>query len=341
MTLSMRWSVCLLVASVSWMASCGGDPPPEPVTPGPTAPPPAATDTEAAGTPSPTTFPIPTEGDAANHFLDAETLFAAQQPFHQGFVYAEPSKLMGPPGQDGKARLWGLARQKEIQTQHYWRTRRAKPEEVAVGQLALVADKKGPDSVYMPPGSVKEAYGHRWWIARVVSVRSRAEGYVLVSGNYRVSPEAIRLLEGDKSPSITKQGAEDAHFIGEEHWFVSPGPLPDKGFGYVNPAVPVKPDKPLEGGEGRFIQTDNGKLTLTSNAWQTRKATRAEIKKGQLVVLCHVKTGSTYRAPKTRAEALLNRWWAVKIESTKNLAKGTVGLEGGYEAAVDGLRVIK
>lgn len=344
----MKWTTplalaCLLTAGVS---ACGGEPGPEPALPPGPAPPdtaePAATEAPDAPPATPgTPLPVPTEGDPANHYLDGETLFTATAPFQHNFIYAHPAKQLAPPGADGKAKFWDFHTKKEFATKHFWKSRAAKPDELAVGPLALIAHKKNSEGVYVAPGSVKEAYEVRWWITRIVSVRPKAEGYVLLSGSYRAAPDAIRFLEGDTSPRITKQGKEDAHFLAEEHWFVGNAPLPDKSFLYLDPAVPAKPDKPLEGGEGRFVATNSGKVVLTAHAWQTRKATRADLKKGKLVVAPHVKEGKIYRAPKTRAEALGNRWWAVKIADTKKLGTGIVGLEGGYEVKTDGLRIIK
>jgi hypothetical protein len=188
---------------------------------------------------------------------------------------------------------------------------------------------------------VEDAYSSRWWITRIVSVRPVAEGYVLLAGNFRAAPDAIRYLDGDDSPSITKQGKEDAHFIAEEHWFAGRQALPEKNYIYIDPAVPVSPDEPLKGGEGRFVLTDSGQILQTANAWQTRMAKPADLKKGQLVIAPHIKDGTTYRAPKTRAEALASRWWVVKISDTKTSTKGTVGVEGGFLVATDALRVVK
>jgi len=324
---------------------CGGQATPEPTAPAPT-PEPSAVATEPA--PAPETPPaavqppsIPEKGDAANHYLDGETWFTATSGYENNYIYADPSKQLAPPGQDGKAKFWDFFAKKETERQHFWKSHAAKKEELAVGKLALLAHKKDGNGVYVAPASVEEAYSSRWWITRIVSVRPVAEGYVLLAGNFRAAPDAIRYLDGDDSPSITQQGKEDAHFIADEHWFAGRQALPEKNYVYVDPAVPVSPDQPMKGGEGRFVLTNSGQILQTANAWQTRMAKPADLKKGQLVIAPHIKDGATYRAPKTRAEALAARWWAVKITDTKTAAKGTVGVDGGYSVATNALRVVK
>lgn len=331
-----------LIAGSLAAASCGGDPAPQPVAPASqptTAAPAPATATAEPATPA-TPLAIPESGDPANHYLDGETLFISQQAYRSNFTYASPAKLLAPAGQDGKSTFWNFNTKKEDRTQHFWKSRAAKPEELAVGPLALIAHKKGPQGIYVGPSSVKEAYEMRWWITRIVSVRPQSEGYVLLASGYRAAPSAIRFLEGDQSPTIRQQGKEDAHFLASEHWFVGRGPLPERNHVYLDPAVPAKPDAPMAGGEGRFVLTDSGAILLTAHAWQTRMATRADLKKGQLVIAPNIKQGKTYRAPKTRAEALSTRWWAVKILDTKNLGSGTVTVEGPYEVATDALRIV-
>jgi len=339
-----------LICLASLTAGCGGDPARGPAspeaTPEPAAPAAPAASTEpavpTAVTASPALPPpIPETADPANHYLDGDTWFTANVAYDANFIYAQPAQQLAPPGQDGKTKFWDFYAKKEFSTQHFWKSRAAKPEELAVGQLALLAHKKDGQGVYVAPGSVKEAYGTRWWITRVVSTRPQAEGFVLLAGGYRAAPSSIRFLEGDTSPAIKMQGKEDAHFLADEHWFAGREALPEANHHYVDPAVPAKPDAPMEGGEGRFVLTNTGKLLLTAHAWQTRMAKRGELKKGQLVIAPNLKDGSKYRAPKTRVEALASRWWAVKIEDTGNLAKGSVKVAGGYEIAADALRIVK
>ncbi|MBW2264322.1 MAG: hypothetical protein JRG91_20335 [Deltaproteobacteria bacterium] len=95
---------------------------------------------------------------------------------------------------------------------------------------------------------------------------------------------------------------------------------------------------PFEGGEGRFLSLNNGKILDTAHAWQTKVATKKDIKVGAQVLVPDIKDGSIYRAPKTRKEALFSRWWFVKIEKKQ---KKSVIVEGGYEVNLDALRVVK
>jgi len=333
--------VCVVLLGAG--IGCGGGQ--EPGATAPTSSPSATTATAAtstAATPASaikTPIAIPDEGDPANHYLGADIVFAANQAYVNGTNYCYPAKLLAEPaGTEAKAKLWNFVSKKEMETQHFWRTHKAKPDEIVVGKIALMAHRKGSERLYVPPSSVTEAYTERWWMARIISTRSRDDGYVVVSGAYRIKPDAIRMLEGDGSPALGKQGAEDEHFIGEEHWFVGNAAMPKKGNRYVYPGLPLKPDKPFDGGEGRFLQLPGGKIVLTAHAWQTRRATKADWKKGQRVVIPDYKDGKKYRAPKTRVEAVSRRWWSVLIEEVSG---DTLKVEGGYEVAADATRVIK
>ena len=95
---------------------------------------------------------------------------------------------------------------------------------------------------------------------------------------------------------------------------------------------------PMDGGERRFVALNNGMIFDTAHAWQTRRAKGKDVKKGALVLVPDVKEGGIYRAPKTRKEALFNRWWFVRIVKKK---KTSVMVEGGYEVAIEALRVMR
>ncbi len=331
----------------SWIVGCGGDQPqPTVATTTPTTPPPEAT---AVATSKPAASPsraLPKTGEPANHYLQDDVWLIANAAYKQGHVYVTVgTQLSEPSGPKNLAKFYDYYSSEEVEGSHFWKSRAAKAEEVVPGKLvALVDGPPGKEKIYGAPSSVEKAHQSRWWLARVVNQRSKADGFVLLAGGYRVVPTALRLLEGDDSPALGQQGAEDAHFIGEEHWFASRQPLPTAGgYSYLAPALPVKPEAPLDGGEGAFIELTTGKLDRFSHVWQTRIATKADLKKGQVVIAPELKAAGkskTYRAPKTRVEALKTRWWAVKLDDVRGLGKGIVSGRG-YSFEVGALRVAK
>lgn len=280
--------------------------------------------------------PIPTEGDPADHFLGHGDLFASTQAYTHGSGYAEPVLEIAPLDGDGMATFRLVRTGKVLETAHFWKTHKAAADEIKVGVIALMADRKDAQGIYAPPNTVDEAYSHRWWMARIASVKPLAsKGFVWVAGGYKVSPDAIRILEGDDSPALVLEGKEDAHFIQADHWVAGTGPLPQGGTMNVNLAAPAGP---FEGGEGRFVNITNGQIWDTSHAWQTKIAAKKDLKEGVHVLVPNVKDGSVYRAPQTRKEALFGGWWFAKVEKVQ---KTTVMVSGGYEVAMDALRVVK
>ncbi len=334
---------------ISWalilplLASCGGDQPP-PVTP---PPPPADTATATAAPPEPeVSRELPKTGDPANHYLQDDVWLTASKAYEQGYVYGTIAVQLAPrSGPKNRAKFFDFYSSKETERAHFWRTRAAKADQIVPGKIVAVVDRPGgQDALYGPPESVEQAYQSRWWLARVVNQRSKGDGFVLLAGGHRAVPTALRLLEGDDSPALSKQGTEDAHFIGEEHWFAARQPLPSgTSHIYLALSLPVKPEAPLEGGEGVFMETKSGKLARFSHVWQTRVASKGDLKKGQVVLAPDLKkqgAAKTYRAPKTRIEALNTRWWAVVLDDVSGASKGTVK-GGAYTFAIGALRVVK
>jgi hypothetical protein len=279
---------------------------------------------------------VPSEGDPNDHFLGHGPLFAGSQSYTQGNLYVEPVIEVAPPGNTGKGTFKIVRTGKQMETAHFWKTRRAQKADLKVGTIALMLDRKNAQGIYSAPKTVKQSYGSRWWLARIVSVKAlESGGYVWVASGYKVAADAIRILEGVDAPALDLGGDEDAHFIKPDHWVAGRSPIPQKGYVYVSLSAAVSP---MDGGERRFVALNNGMIFDTAHAWQTRRAKDKDVKKGALVLVPDVKEGGIYRAPKTRKEALFNRWWFVRIEKKK---KTSVMVEGGYEVAIEALRVMR
>ncbi|MBW2264475.1 MAG: hypothetical protein JRG91_21120, partial [Deltaproteobacteria bacterium] len=189
---------------------------------------------------------IPTEGDPSDHFLGHGDLFAGKAAYTHGTLYVEPVIEIAPPGSTGKGTFRLVRTGKTLETAHFWKTHKADKGEIKVGVIALVNNRKDDQGIYAAPGTVKQAYDHRWWAARIVSVKPlEPKGFVWVAGGYKVDADAIRILEGDDSPALTIEGDEDAHFIQADHWVSGTSPLKDKGHTYVSISAAVSP---FEGG---------------------------------------------------------------------------------------------
>jgi hypothetical protein len=279
---------------------------------------------------------VPTTGDPADHFLGHGNLFAGHQRYIQGTVYVEPVIEVAPPGRTGKGTFRIVRTGKLLETEHFWKTRKAQKSDLKIGVIALLSEHKDAQGIYAAPKTVEEAYDGRWWMARIASVMPlESKGFVWVAGGYKVAPGAIRVLEGDGSPTVVLEGGEDKQFIRLDHWVAGHTPLPDRGTSYASISVAVRQ---FDGGEGRFMSLHDGKIFDTAHAWQTRIATKKDVQPGVHVLVPDVKDGKVYRAPKTRQEALFNRWWWVKVEKVKGKQ---VFVEGGYETTIDALRVAK
>lgn len=279
---------------------------------------------------------VPTEGDPEDHFLGHGDLFAGYAAYSQGTAYVEPVIEIAPPGDTGKGTFKQVRTGTHMETEHFWKTHKATKDELKVGVIALMDETKDDQGIYSAPGTVEQAYDGRWWMARIVSVKPlESKGYVWVAGGYKVAPDAIRLLEGDDSPTVTLEGEEDAHFVRSDHQIAGYQALPEQGNIYVSICAAVGP---MDGGEGRFINLNKGVIFDTAHAWKTKIADKKDIKVGGHVIVPEFKDGGIYAPPKTRKDALFNRWWIVKVEKKQ---KKTVIVDGDYEVAIDALRVIE
>ncbi len=294
--------------------------------------------------------PVPAAGNAGpavggpdcpnpeNHCLAEDILFAGKKGFDKGYIYADPARMTAEPGPSGEATFMSVRDGANLVTSHYWRTRAAQANELAIGALAVMMHRS-QGGFYVAPTTRDEANKHRWWIARIVSNNTLDQGYVVVSGGYKVNANGIRVIVGDESPTVAANRQEDAHFLQPGHWIVSKKPLPEKGYSYASLALAVKAPSEETGGEGDFLLTRDGSYEWTRYAWQTRPATEADLRPGVHVFMLHRSKGGLYIAPESRVDALAKRWWTAKIVDASELYKGVVQVAGGYKVAVDGLRV--
>jgi hypothetical protein len=275
----------------------------------------------------------------ANHCLAEDVVLVASRGLdNRAYIYLEPSRQTGPANSAGEATFLTLRQGKDLTTRHAFRTRPAHDEDLAVGALAVMLHRK-EGQIYRAPSTRKEAQSHTWWLARIVSVASVDQGFVVVSGGYKIAPNAVRVVEGDDSPRVTVSSEADAHFLSPDHWIVADRELGNRKYVYAQAAAPIQAPSPATKGEGHFILLDKGAITWSAHAYRSRPATKADMRVGMTVIAFHRKDGPVYAPPRERSEALTGRWWVAKVVDTSSLHRGTVDVAGGYTIRVDAIRV--
>lgn len=278
--------------------------------------------------------------DAANHCLDADVIFTGDSAFEQGYESVHASRQSGQPDAQGEADFLQLGDGKSVRTKYFWKTHRAAPAEIQVGALVIALDR-AENNVYRAPRTRQEALESAWFLARIVNVDSVAQGYVLVSGGYRVSTDGLRAVDGDTSPRVQVSGAEDAHFWHPDYYFLASQPLPTQGYESGHLAVAIKEPSPQTNGDGQFINLQTGKIVWSKHAWKTRPAADADLKIGAYMFMMDRAQDSLYHAPQSREQAITSTWFVAKLVDTKEMYKGAVQVAGGYRVARPGLRVAK
>ena len=273
-----------------------------------------------------------------NHCLPADVLIVSQKAFDKGFVYAHPARQMGQPGPTGEATYLALNNGKEIVTAHAYATRVMAPSDIAVGRLVVMFHAQDA-GFYRKPKNTAEATGRRWWIARITNVMGLSQGYVQVSGGYKVQSDNLRSIDGDQSPAVALSGAEDHQFVRADHWIVANKPLPEKNYIQASVGVAVALPSPETKNQGHFIRVNNGKILWTQHAWRTRPATEADLQIGRYAFMPHTQKDKVYQIGKDRAATIGRRWWIAKITDTSEAFKGVITVSGGYKVALTSMRV--
>lgn len=281
--------------------------------------------------------PAPSCATPHDHCLEPDDVLVSD-PFESAYVDAWVGKQTAPPNSAGEATYMILSDGSTRTSRTAYRSRRAAPNEIAVGALVAVLNASEND-IYRAPQDRQQAMGTPWFVARVVSLDPLPE-HVVVSGGYKAAPDAIRIIDGDDGPRLTVPGAEDASFIKPEHWLVGTDPLPNDSYITVRLAFAVQPPSPQTRDEGDFFITGSGERLWTKHAWKTRPATEADIKLGAHVAVFDGSSDNVYRGPSSRIEALAGTYFIAKVTDTSELFKGVVTVAGNYRAQLSGLRVL-
>ena len=276
-----------------------------------------------------------------DHCLTGDDVLVAKKAYGTGYVYLEAAVQQSQPEASGEAKFMSRRNGETVISRHFHQTRPASVNELSVGRIAVMFHGKKKDGIYQPPPNREKAHSGRWWMARIASVAPASNGYVIVAQGYKIATTNLRYIEGDESPTAVVGGAEDAHFLRDDHWIIGEDKLPDSGYDYVGVGAPIQAPSAETRGEGHFIRTRDGQIMWTEHAWSTRPATKNDIQVGHHIIMFHgKKTNGVYQAPRSRADALSGRWWTAKVVDDSRLYKNVVGVAGGYQIALDNARVI-
>lgn len=141
-------------------------------------------------------------------------------------------------------------------------------------------------------------------------------------------------------PRSAPHSGEDTHFIQPDDYFISDKPLGNRSYIYVSLAKMVAAPSPNTKDEGEFMKVRNGENQWTNVIWQSRPATRNELKLGMHLIMFHDNhSKGVYQGPRKKDQARNGAWWYAKITDMTDMYKGYVTVSGGYKVGLDNLRV--
>jgi hypothetical protein len=136
------------------------------------------------------------------------------------------------------------------------------------------------------------------------------------------------------------RGAEDEHFIQSDDYFVAKEDLGRHSYIYVSLAKMVTPPSAGSKYEGEFMKVHDGQNIWTSYIWQTRTASKNELKLGMHFIAFHDNNErGIYQAPNKKDRARGGTWWYAKITDMSDAYKGYVTVSGNYKVALNNIRI--
>jgi hypothetical protein len=315
------------------------------------------------------------------HFLGPDEFFVAPESLaHTLDWVAVARQVIGPTAPSrGEAQFMivaagaGYEVGQLIWTRHYWLSRPAATNDIAVGGRVFCHNRPEGD-VYRAPRSRSDALEEGWW-STVVTDLSDLPRQEVRAGRYRLNVECLRVdattepsapLPPPASPSPAPAPAPpppaamppmaapptepppapvgfDAHFIAGVEYFIAPG---ERSWTWDRVAVARMIAGPTEATRGRaqFVVTgpsagyELGQRVWTQYYWHSRPATTEDAVVGKRVFCLSETANDVYRAPRDRAEALNSGWWTLTITDVSNLGRREVQA-GIYRLGLNCLRV--
>jgi hypothetical protein len=140
--------------------------------------------------------------------------------------------------------------------------------------------------------------------------------------------------------SAAPRGNDDAHFIQPDDYFINNEELGSHSYIYVSLAKMVTAPSSNSKDEGEFMKVHDGQNLWTSHIWQSRIASKNELRIGMHFIAFHDNhQNGVYQAPNKKDRARGGTWWYAKITDMSDMYKGFVTVSGNYKVGLNNIRI--
>ena len=154
------------------------------------------------------------DGEAIDdeHFIQKDDFFVSDTPLERRtYIYVHLAKMVTEPSArtKGQAEFFKIQDGTNVWSKYYYQTRIAQDGEIRLGTQVIAFDShRGEGNVYLSPETKEDARGRAWFLAKITDVSDLYRGYVTVSGNYKVSPQNLRIILPKSAPPVQKRNIE-------------------------------------------------------------------------------------------------------------------------------------
>ena len=166
----------------------------------------------------------------------------------------------------------------------------------------------------------------------------------LIANHPAPPPEPVEASDeppqrSEPRPSAAR-GNDDAHFIQPDDYFINNEDLGSHSYIYVSLAKMVTTPSSNTKDEGEFMKVRDGQNLWTNHFWQSRIASRNELKLGMHFIAFHDNhQKGIYQAPLKKDRARGGTWWYAKITDMSDTFKGYVTVSGNYKVGLGNIRI--
>ncbi|MGN6110384.1 MAG: hypothetical protein ACTHU0_35095 [Kofleriaceae bacterium] len=188
---------------------------------------------------------------------------------------------------------------------------------------------------------MKKLYTNRWWVVVALAAGSGCA----------VGASASSSSIGPRSGQTSGHGTHDSGASASasscetpaDHCLQPDDLLVSEGFksGHAAAQLGKQTAPPNSAGEATYMILGDGSTKTSRVAYRSHRATTPEIMVGALVVMLDATdSANIYRVPASREEAMTLPWFVARIVSIDPAPQGHVIVSGGYNVALDALRIV-
>jgi hypothetical protein len=131
------------------------------------------------------------------HYIEEDDFFVSEVPLEKNpYMPVKTAKMINPPTRESKMQAQFILTSdgSQLWTKDYYTTKVANVEGLKPEMEVICFEGKSDTGIFTAPLNEDEKRNGTWFMARIADMSSIGEGYIILSNDYKVSLDNIRVI---------------------------------------------------------------------------------------------------------------------------------------------------